>query len=205
MFPFPNKKITDNFYRHKKLILIGCLLLIPLAILFTLLVSSGGSSRTGISSNPENLPKPIKPVSSLSSDSSTSTGNTTRNTAQKIDTIARKVNVPTLPRSQEERKAKPNTPRATITPSPETKKDPTQRYVLRLSANEACSLKIRQIDVGRTSDFQLQPGKTITIRLTPGRYFLQATSFRNNSVYGANLRITDENMGESGRHSIQFN
>ena len=204
VFPFPNKKITDNFYRHKKLILIGCLLLIPLAILFTLLVSNGGSSRRGISSNPENLPKPIKPVSSISSDSSTSTGNTTRNTAQKLDTIARKVNVPTLPRSQEERKARPNTARATITPPPEAKKDPSERYVLRLSANEACSLKIRQIDVGRTSDFQLQPGKTITIRLTPGRYFLQATSFRNNSVHGANLRITNEDVGKSERYSIEF-
>ncbi|HMC87628.1 MAG TPA: serine/threonine-protein kinase, partial [Chitinophagaceae bacterium] len=72
------------------------------------------------------------------------------------------------------------------------------KYVLILSSEQACTLKINSIDYG-----DLQNGKPLRIYLVTGKYILQFTSSTNSaSTYTANIEVKPENLGHASKFNV---
>jgi serine/threonine protein kinase len=80
----------------------------------------------------------------------------------------------------------------------ETTHPGNQKYVLRLTANENCKVK-----VGPEDYYDLNKDQELKIRLSPGQYAIQATGIDNPKLtYLGSLAVTEKDMGRTVRYKI---
>ena len=72
-----------------------------------------------------------------------------------------------------------------------------EKYILELSTNETCTVKINNDDYGT-----LSPGNPMKVYLLAGKYILQATGTDSKKTFAGNLEVTQENLSEVGQYKI---
>jgi hypothetical protein len=76
-----------------------------------------------------------------------------------------------------------------------------EKYVLRLSADESCTININGTPYG-----SLQSGQTMRVFLTPGVYIIEANGVANtSSVYRGKLEVSQGMLNQVGDYKITLN
>ncbi len=125
----------------------------------------------------------------------------TAGAAKKKDTGAAHTSaVVAPPHTKEKKKEKPveETHKREAEPTEKKSNNTATKYVLILTAENACNLKINSIDYG-----ELNKSIPLKVYLVPGKYVIQCTSSTNSaSTYNAKIEVTAEILGQVGKYKI---
>ncbi|MEP7279988.1 MAG: protein kinase [Bacteroidota bacterium] len=121
----------------------------------------------------------------------------------KKDTVTKNTSTTTtVPRTTEKKKEKPVDENRRKTPSKTTSAGSSNaaKYVLILSAEQACTLKVNSIAYGI-----VEVGIPLKLFLVPGKYILQFVSTTNSaSTFTATIEVKLENLGHADKFKIQL-